>query len=443
MNYGTLLRGAIFPLTSAVTKRKFWREYRQAVWSQRLTASALLELQNQKLQKLMHHAYAEVPYYRRLFDAAGIGPDDIKTAADLVKLPITTKATLREAGFEMTRAANHAKFATYEDSTSGSTGEPFRFLGDVRARDLSTAYTIRSWNWGGYKVGDHYVSLWGHHKQDASNKLFNRLMRNKYLSAFDLDTEFADFVKTIRKHRPKLITAYTASMVKFATMLVDAKITDLTIPIVIPTSENLYPEHRAIIEQAIHGKVYDRYGSRELGAVASECREQDGLHINAESFIVEYEPLPDKKVTCQRLIVTHLDKFGMPLIRYDTGDLATPHHGAPCACGLPHPKIQAIDGRVTDFLLLKDDSKVPYLYFNYSLEQYGAKIRQFQIAQPTRERMILSVVATNSFTAEEERALVKKLEAGMRGLCTIEVKRVKHIPLTKSGKFAIVSEKAA
>ncbi|HSI20934.1 MAG TPA: hypothetical protein VLA04_04545 [Verrucomicrobiae bacterium] len=439
--YGSVLRTVIFPLVTLTTKRKFWRSYKKVRSTERLSAAQLEEMQWQKLQKLLVHSYEHVPYYRSLFEKAGITPADITSPKDLAKLPVTTKADLRAAGLEATSADNHKEFGSYMDSTSGSTGQPFQFRGDVEARDLSTAYTLRSWNWGGYAVGHPYVSLWGFHKQDTSNKLFNRLMRNTYLSAFDLDDSFDDFIAIIRQRKPMLITAYTASMVKFAKMIKDRGITDITIPVVIPTSENLYDHHRALIEEAVHGKVYDRYGSRELGAVASECSEQDGLHINMESFIVEY--LPEKETKSNRLIITHLDKYSMPLIRYDTGDLGKPGPKKVCPCGLAHQKIAAIDGRVTDFITLKDGSTVPYLFFNYSLEQYGSKIRQFQISQPSVEKIVVKVVATKEFSKSEQKELATLLEKGMRNMCVVEVKPVEKISLAKSGKFQIVDKKVS
>ena len=256
-------------------------------------------------------------------------------------------------------------------------------------------------------------------------------MRNTYLSAFDLDENFDQYIASIRRVKPRLITAYTATMVKFSKMIQERGITDITSPIVIPTSENLYPEHRAVIEAAVHGKVYDRYGSRELGAVAGECSEQNGLHINAESFVVEYET--------KRLIITHLDKFGMPLIRYDTGDLGEPGDDAVCACGLAHPKIGQIDGRVTDFLKMKDGRLVPYLFFNYELEQYGALIRQFQVSQPDYDHVIIRIVAAEGFTAEKEKALIAKLEQGLPA--KVRVERVAKIPLSKGGKFVLIDQK--
>ena len=440
--YHPIAQKLIFPLVTTTTKRKFWRLYQAVRKTQYLSKEELSALQLKKLRALLEHAYENVPYYFQLFKKANLKPSDIKTLSDLEKLPVTTKADLREAGMEKTSAKNHKDFQTYKDSTSGSTGQPFQFLGEVRARDYSTAYTLRSWNWGGYEVGDPYLSLWGWHKYDWSNKLFNKLMRNIYISAYDLDHKFDDYVKILRSHKPKLLTAYTSSMVKMAKMMQAAGIDDITVPIMIPTSENLYPHLRQLLEETFHGKVYDRYGSRELGAVAGECQNQDGLHINAETFIVEYVKTEQKVESgAKRLVITHLDKFGMPLIRYDTGDLGTPGSDKPCSCGLRLPKIGSIDGRVTDFIKMKNGVLVPYFFFNYSLEQYGPYIRQFQLSQPNLERLILKVVPTQDFSEDKQKELIERLEKALDHQTKVEIVLVKEIPLAKSGKFVTVSEK--
>ena len=88
-------------------------------------------------------------------------------------------------------------------------------------------------------------------------------------------------------YKPYLFEAYTASAVHFAKLLQSEHTADLHIPALIGSAETLYPEHRKFMEEVFHTHFFNRYGSREVGNVAHECEQHQGLHINEESYYVE------------------------------------------------------------------------------------------------------------------------------------------------------------
>ena len=155
----------IFPLVSKITKRKFWKFYRQSIATQWMKKDELEKMQLVKFKNLLKHSYENVPYYQELLEKNGLNPTDIQSLADIKKIPITTKSDLQKVGIKKTSATNLEKFDYYNDSTSGSTGEPFSFLGETKHRDISTALTIRGYNWAGYQPGEPMISLWGYHKE--------------------------------------------------------------------------------------------------------------------------------------------------------------------------------------------------------------------------------------------------------------------------------------
>jgi len=116
------------------------------------------------------------------------------------------------------------------------------------------------------------------------------------------------------------------------------------------------PEHRRkIIEERLGGEVFINYGLNEAGGgVGSECKEHNGYHI-MPSFLCEIvDPKtgqPVKKGEYGELIITTLRREAMPLIRYRTGDITRELEGE-CKCGLPLPRIDYLQGRADDRVII-------------------------------------------------------------------------------------------
>ena len=122
--------------------------------------------------------------------------------------------------------------------------------------------------------------------------------------------------------------------------------------VVFSTAELLYDHQRQSISSHFGGiPVVDCYGSREGGFVSHECKE--GLyHVMDPNYVLEFikDGQPAKTDEDGEIVLTHLDAWGMPLIRYKTGDVA--QNGAEgCACGRNFSTMQNIRGRTTDFVV--------------------------------------------------------------------------------------------
>ena len=148
---------------SCVSKRL--REFQQ---SDRITEDELLSLQNAKLQRLIEHCYATVPYYKRVFDERGIRPQDIKSKEDLKILPILTKQMIRDNYddlFSTVIKPNRRR----PSSTGGSTGTPLKFCIDANEWSTWKASTLRAWSWYGVNLGDKIFSLGGNSINQKNN----------------------------------------------------------------------------------------------------------------------------------------------------------------------------------------------------------------------------------------------------------------------------------
>jgi len=122
-------------------------------------------------------------------------------------------------------------------------------------------------------------------------------------------------------------------------------------------------EARRRIEESTGIKAYDIYGTSEMsGPLCSECHLQNGIHIWADLFLIEViDPKTGKQVAegeRGELVVTTLDKWAFPLIRYRIGDL-TILNNEPCECGRTHPRIMRILGRTDDMIIVRGINVFP------------------------------------------------------------------------------------
>jgi phenylacetate-CoA ligase len=428
-----MLQTFAFPVSNLLMRRKFWDIYRELQASQWYSPQRIKEMQVAKLRGLVKHAHSTVPLYKELMDEKGVEASDIRQLEDIKRLPIVTKKDFREGFPERCTSKAVLRDDWILDSTSGSTGNPFQFIKDRTSTDYTLANTFRNYTWTNIKIGNRMLFLWGYHKTAVAGRILDSMMRRKYLSAFDVESNYRDYYRQIKNWRPYLIEAYSSSLTRFAKLLSQHGLTDVHVPAVISGAETLYPDNRRLMEEVLHTQVFNRYGSRELSPVAHECDHHTGLHVNGESYIVETLK-ENKSDEYGKLIVTSLVNFTMPFIRYDTEDYAT-QSTRRCTCGRNFQMLASVDGRVVDFIKLPSGKELSFLFFNYFFEQYGAYLRQFQVIQDEENHITINLVTTSAFDKQREKAILegihKKLGAGMK----VAINKVDKIQREKSGKI--------
>jgi phenylacetate-CoA ligase len=173
--------------------------------------------------------------------------------------------------------------------------------------------------------------------------------------------------------------------------------------------------------------------------VASECEMHDGLHFYPAGCFPEFEFLansPDGPM--YRLIITDLLNYGMPLIRYDTGDCVLLQHGE-CPCGRWYPRAKAILGRVLDTLVLADGSEIPGIAVAahmMGLTHNYRSITQVQVIQKAIDLICLKYVSRGS--SDETQGELKRIRDGLAKVfpppTQSDLVRVDDIPRAPSGK---------
>jgi phenylacetate-CoA ligase len=443
--YTSLISGILFPLHEHIKKHDSVNVRKEMESSQWWDDKLLKEFQFSKLCQLLKHAQAHVPYYRKLFSETGFKPEDIRSVADLVQIPLLDKSIIRtnseKIKSEIARDLNRF-------NTGGSSGEPLIFYIGKKRVSHDVAAKWRATRWWGVDIGDPEIVVWGSpielNVQDNIRILRDQLFRTKLLPAFEMSEQKLDnFLGQIRAMRPKMLFGYPSALSHIATHA-EAKgqsMNDLGIQVAFVTSERLYDEQRLQINRTFGCPVANGYGSRDAGFIAHECS-QGGMHITAEDIIVEIINPNGKNLPpgeSGEIVVTHLATEDFPFIRYRTGDIGILDTNI-CSCGRGLPMLKEIQGRSTDFLTAQDGTIMHGLALVYILRDLP-QIRAFKIVQESLNLTNVYIVSENGLS----QIIRESIEQGFRNRLGKDVKisilEVAEISAEKSGKFRYVISK--
>jgi len=375
--------------------------------TQWLSAQSTRELQDEKLRRLLRHAYRNVPYYRSAMQALKLRPEDIRGQEDLHKLPLLTKADVRRHLYFDIMSENHDKAQVLKMTTSGSTGEPFVCYADRAALEFRWAATLRAQGWTGYRFGDASARLWrqtpGMTKSQIARERLDAVLSNRSLvPAFELsEKNLAARVQAMAAGSPVLLDGHAEALHLLAGYLESSGTTALRPRALMSSGQTLPRASRDHIEAAFGGKVFDRYSSREFSGIAHECEAHDGHHVVAEGYIVEIlrDGKPALPGEIGEVVVTDLNNYCMPFLRYRIGDLAEAMDpAAACSCGRGAARIGAIQGRVQSIIQGTDGRYLPGTFFSQCLEEYDYAFKRFQVLQDAPAAMTFRVVKAGRFS---------------------------------------------
>ncbi|HSQ17183.1 MAG TPA: hypothetical protein VLM83_05750 [Anaerolineales bacterium] len=413
--------------------------------TQWLDHDELMDLQREKLQWLLDYAYQYVPYYRRIFAQVGFHPSDMRhDPACFSKLPILTKSLIREHYSELLTTDPQHRKQLSKVTTSGSTGQPLVLMQDHAFRDNVTADIQRHLGWAGWKMGQLHAYMWGaNFEETTAHTLRNWLIDwewNRFLTnAFSLTEEkMAAFAERVHRQRPRILFGYASSLHRFAQFVRQGPYRDITFDGIISSAEVLPQAVRQVIEDTFKCRVFNRYGTKELGGVACECEAHNGLHVSAENNLIEIEcdgrqANPGENGS---IIVTNLNNWGMPFIRYSIGDEGAWGDESKCSCGRSSPRLKAVEGRIVDQFVTRDGraSWAGFAGDAYSSLFAQPTIKQFQIIQESLDKISVLLVRDGEIPV----SLLKRIELALHTAfgeeITVKFEFPDHISLLPSGK---------
>jgi phenylacetate-CoA ligase len=433
--YSRLFARTVAPAHDLLRGRRQVQYGRFLAESQWWSQAEVAEFQWRELRRLVEHAFLTIPYYQRKYAAAGIRLEDIQSPADYARLPILTREEINDHREELRSTAYRKRLISH--ATGGSSGTPTRFYISIESYDWRTACTQRAYGWSGYQQGERTLHLWGApigrppRLQAWKSSLYAAVRRDLFFNTFSQSAALWERVYSAAlRFRPRFVIAYVSSLEQFARYLLERNLKLSGVRAAISAAEAVCAHHKDLCRQALGAPLFNVYGSREFRCIASECEQQQGLHINSENILVE-TALPPQEGPSE-ILITDLHNYGMPFLRYAIGDVGQ-LESAPCPCGRGLPRLRSVEGRVLDMLRTADGRLVPGEFFPHLLKEFP-EIAEFQVEQTSLTRILISVVLRQPL-AESSRALIfaetKRVfgeDAGM------ELRRVDSIPPRPSGK---------
>ncbi|MBQ2522063.1 MAG: phenylacetate--CoA ligase [Bacteroidales bacterium] len=324
-----------------------------------LTRDQIHTLQTERLQKTVAHCMNSA-FYRERFRQAGLKPSDIRTLDDLRRIPFTTKQDLRDT-YPFGLRSVGLEDCVRLHSSSGTTGNPTVILHSKRDLEQWAQAVARCLWMVGCRPDDVFQnsSGYGMFTGGLGFQYGAELLGMLTVPAAAGNTLrqikfFTDFGTTVLHAIPSYAARIYEVMCEHG---IDPR-RDTKLRTLVIGAEPHSEDTRRRIEDMLGVKAYNSFGMSEMcgPGVAFECKEQNGMHIWEDYYIVEIvdpdtlEPVPDGEVG--ELVLTTINREAMPLLRYRTRDLTRILPGE-CPCGRHHLRLDRMKGRSDDMMILK------------------------------------------------------------------------------------------
>lgn len=388
-----------------------------------------IKKKDQRLSELLQYALETTSFYKKL----QINDKNI----ELCNFPVINKSIIKD-DFDSFLSDEYVdkKEILRKMSTSGSTGTPFFVYQDKKKVLRSKADLIFFYELGNYFVGDrlYFLRIWNQLNKKSKLDCWkeNYVMSDTTNLSEDNILRFALSLEADKQE--KVLIAYSSSLETITHHRNSFKGKDLRVKSIIPGAEALSIQAKNELKEMFNCPVFMRYSNQENGILAQQIDDSDDYYINEASYKIEFlkleEDIDADENELARVVITDLFNFAMPIIRYDTGDLAK-------YCYLKDTKgnkkkiIKSIEGRKVDFIYnTSGDLLSPHIITN-TMWKYSKYINQFQFIQDTEFGYIVKI---NNNSAFDDNELRLDLIQFLGDKANISIEYVNEIPQLASGK---------
>lgn len=406
------------------------------------------EMQFQKMKTLCDHAYRNTKFYRKRFDDNGFNPDKMKDLDSLKTIPPLTKEDIRDHLDDL--KADTFSYGELNSSLSGgTTGLVTKFFLNRSCLSPKQAAVMRFDKWTGWDIGEWMGLVWPatleiRDETSIKNKIKNYASSRRIKIALTVIDEklIEEHVKLLKKRRATMVRAFPTPLASVAEYILGREVKDLDVKGIVTTGEPLYPQQRETVERAFQCRVYDSYRTRECGPIAQQCDLHEDYHINAEGIYLETVPFDngqqsDWSLTApEKILVTDLDNFGMPFIRYEIGDTGTLSYDD-CGCGRGLPLLKTVGGRLVDVVYTPDKRKIASITLIPNLVHAPGIENRVQFIQDRFDHLHIKMTKPPppQSALKQQRQVIDRIFGPQM---TVTYEYVDDIPLLKSGKYAFI-----
>ncbi|MDO5971181.1 CoF synthetase [Flavivirga aquimarina] len=387
-------------------------------------SSDALKIRKKHLEGLLIHAAQSTPFYF-----------DYKNVTDINVFPVIRKTVIQE-NFKDFQSIPYTKKQNYKVSTSGSTGIPFFLFQNKNKRNRNTADVLYFSGQSNFKIGNRLYELevWRAHNKKGR---FKSWLQN--VIQFDIskltDSRILSFINLLKRSKQeKNILGFASSYEQICQYLDrnNLNLSDLNINSVIANSEYLNYYTKTSLSKHFNTPVLSRYSSEEVGIIAQQTSNStEHFVINHASYHVELLDLdkdkPVKPGEFGRIVITDLFNYSMPIIRYDTGDIAklmVLENG--------QTKFEKIEGRKMDLIYDTKGNIVSSFVVYTKFYKHYKLLKQYQFIQQDEKEYEIKLNVFDTFPYEEE--LIESIKSDFGNDAKVTITYVDEIPLLASGK---------
>ncbi len=415
----------------------YYKVYNKTQW---YNEEQMNDFKLHKFKLLIEHCFQNVPYYRNYMLENNLTLASFIKMEDVVLFPILTKEIIQKNYNDFIPLNINSIKGSKTTQTGGTTGNILFKRNDANTRSSAWATYKRYEDWMGMRPKDKTLLLMGGHivkglKAKLLSELTDFINNSISVDIYNTSDETINkVISLLKKYNFSQIRSYPQFLFSVAQKLENQNIS-FQIKAISTTAEPILPHQRDLFRKVFHCEVFDQYGCGEIGGVAYECDKHEGLHIAEERVIVEINEINE-------LILTDLDNFTMPFIRYWNADQAIISNKK-CSCGRVSPLITQIMGRTCDYIVGLNGEFLHWAYFWHLIfDSEVAKnrnLKKFQIVQETTNLLKIRLVS-DELINEEKHFFINDIQNRI-GKINIEFVYETDIENTKTGKYRPVINK--
>jgi phenylacetate-CoA ligase len=375
--YNFIINVIILPLSEFVFNIPLSKEIDTLDKTTQLSSTEIEKYQLNKLSKLLEFSV----YYSNYYKALGFYIDRENPVESLKKFPVLTKSLLKK---NTESILTQPKESLLKNGSSGSTGEQTIIYWSKKEQTINRATQLLWWKWANYTIGDRLIQTGITPVRKGLKKYKDFFFRTHYVHAFSHNpSKITSLLKSLNPNKEYVLAGYASSLFVFSKIAKENNI-HFKVKSAISWGDKLFEHYKKSIQDVFDCKTYETYGSSEGFMIGSQ-KDLDFLYIMSTNVFVEILDDDGNEVEDGQLghvVVTNLNGFAMPLIRYKIGDLAIklPKTKYPKTRALNLPIFQKIIGRDTDIIKTPSGNYMVVHSFT-GIFEHIPEIKQFCVIQ--------------------------------------------------------------
>lgn len=408
--------------------------------AQWLSPKELERVRISRLQALLRHATTHCPYYSETLSPALEKMGGLRSVEQLAYLPIVTREDVRE---NVTRMLDNRRDSgsLRRSATGGTTGVPMPFFTDREYRRHLRSLVLRVYRTMGRGPFSSTILMAGspidiQRWTDSRRRMLYAMRRTTVIPAANITVAgLPSVVAAIQAKSPKFLMCYVSTLRLLAKYCI-ANGERLRVGAVVPLVELVTSADRAVFDEAFGAEIFELYGAREATGLAVECGSHQGMHIQDDSYVVEFvrsgEPVVDGDVG--EVLLTDLWNYAMPLIRYQIGDVGSRIEHV-CDCGRSFALMKVTHGRVLDVIVSRQGALVPGEFFPHLFKEVDRDVEAFRVWQKSIDEIEISMVVRDSVDSSLESYLSDRIRVLLGSDIELAFHRVPELHTEGSGKW--------